>query len=233
MNTKNKQLGYKSLAKCVMDYLKQQLVDGEISPGEEINLSKLGEILGVSRTPIREALIQLLKDGFIEDTTRKGFRIKKLIRKDIDDLYEIGGLLESELVNAASEKMTDADIAKLEKYQEKIESEFAHDNYGDYLELNKAFNDFLWSFCPNQLLSDYLNKIQERLYFAHKRSGYPEWNLMLVSDHREMIGYLKNRDKTSLTHLLREQHWNPDRYIHFIRRMYKLTDPDENSTPSV
>ena len=66
----NKDLGYKTLTECVMDYLKNQLNTGDLKPGDEINITSLSGTLGVSRTPIREALIQLVKEGFIETDTR-------------------------------------------------------------------------------------------------------------------------------------------------------------------
>ena len=97
-----------------MDYLKEKLFSGDLKPGDEINLTELGTILGISRTPIREALIQLMKDGFIEGFSRKGFKIKRLVRQEIEDLYAVGGILESEILKAACEKMTASDFEAAE-----------------------------------------------------------------------------------------------------------------------
>ena len=107
-------LGYKSLTECVMDYLKKSLNDRSLKPGDEINLSDLSKIVGVSRTPIREALIQLVKDGFIEIVSRRKFIIKRLTLKEIKDIYEMIGLLEAEASQTACDKMTDKDIQELE-----------------------------------------------------------------------------------------------------------------------
>ena len=229
MDEKNQKLGYKSMTECVMDYLKQRLLDGEICPGEEINLTTLSETLGVSRTPVREALIQLMKDGFIEGATRKGFRIKQADRREIRDLYEIGGLLESEIVKAACDAMTGEQIEQLEAIQRKIEDALERSDAKAYLDYNAEFNALLWGFCPNRVLNEFSSKIRERLYFARKRLGYPEWNRMLVSDHREIIGLLRTKDMEALVRLLREKHWSFDRNYPFIRQFYKFPEEGEKS----
>jgi DNA-binding GntR family transcriptional regulator len=223
MNEKNQKLGYKSLTECVMDYLKGQLMHGEIKPGEEINFKALCETLGVSRTPIREALIQLMKDGFIEVVSRKGFRIKKITLKEIEDLYEIGGLLESEIVKSACDKLTDEDIKKLEHLHTNCERALRDNDPQLYIERNFEFNQYLWSFCINHIAIEFLNKVRERLYFVKKRIDDPEWERMLFSDHREMIRLMKEKNKKALDDLLKNQHWSFSRFYPFILRFHKLT----------
>ena len=91
----NQKLGYRTLTECVMDYLKDQLNQDVLKPGDEIHITELSETLGVSRTPIREALIQLVKEGFVDLESRKMFRIRKLTLKEIKYMYQIIGLLEA------------------------------------------------------------------------------------------------------------------------------------------
>jgi len=222
--SQDKALGYKSLTECVIDYLKQRLLDGELHPGEEVNLTSLCETLGVSRTPVREALVQLIKDGFIEEATRKGFKIKKLGRSEIEDIYRIGGLLESEVVKIACDRMSDRDVERLEAMLNESEAELGRGDHAAYAAKNSAFNEFMRSFCPNALLTDLVENIRERLYFAHNRSDAPEWNRLMVTDHRRIISLLKDRDKPGLERLIREVHWNFDRHLPFILRFYSLAE---------
>jgi DNA-binding GntR family transcriptional regulator len=224
VNNQNRELGYKSLTECVIDYLKQKLLDGELHPGEEINMISLCDTLGVSRTPVREALVQLIKDGFIEEATRKGFKIKKLGRSEIADIYWIGGLLESEVVKIACERMSDAEIERLEAMLGESEAELVRGDHAAYAAKNTKFNEFMRSFCPNALLTDLVENIRERLYFAHNRSDAPDWNRLMVADHRQIISLLKDRDKPGLERLIREVHWNFDRHLPFILRFYSLAE---------
>jgi DNA-binding GntR family transcriptional regulator len=220
----SRELGYKSLTECVIDYLKQKLHDGELHPGEEIKLSSLCETLDVSRTPVREALVQLIKDGFIEEVTRKGFKIKKLGRSEIEDIYRIGGLLECEVVMIACDRMSDSDVERLEAMLNESEAELGRGDHAAYAAKNSKFNEFIRSFCPNALLTDLVENIRERLYFAHNRSDVPEWNRLMVADHRQIISLLKDRDKPGLERLIREVHWNFDRHLPFILRFYSLAE---------
>jgi DNA-binding GntR family transcriptional regulator len=224
VTSQNKALGYKSLTECVIDYLKQQLIDGALAPGEEINLTSLCETLGVSRTPVREALVQLLKEGFIEEATRKGFKIKKLGLSEIKDIYLIGGLLESEVLQIACDRISDEKIGRLEILLDESEAALARGEFAAYAAKNGEFNELLRSFCSNALLISLVENIRERLYFAHNRSDSPEWNSLMAADHRRIISLLKDRDKPGLERLVREVHWNFDRHLPFILRFYDLTE---------
>jgi DNA-binding GntR family transcriptional regulator len=221
---RSNELGYKSLTECVIEYLKQKLLAGELHPGEEINLTSLCETLGVSRTPVREALVQLIKDGFIEEATRKGFKIKRLGRSEIEDIYMIGGLLESEVVKIACDRISDADIGRLEAILDESEAELDRGDHAAYAVKNRAFNELVRSFCPSALLTGLVENIRERLYFAHNRSDAPDWNRLMVADHRVIVSLLKDRDKPGLERLIREIHWNFDRHLPFILRFYGLEE---------
>jgi DNA-binding GntR family transcriptional regulator len=230
---KDREFRFKSLTECVKDYLKARLVDGELKPGEEINLPDLCETLGVSRTPVREALIQLVMYGFIEEPTRKKFRVKRMSPNEIKDFYEIGGILESEIIISACDSITDADIRKLEEILKQIDQALDDNDPETYLEKNDVFNSLLWDFCGNKVLKDSLTSVRERLYFAKKRLDFPKWNKMLVADHREMIGYLREKNRPGLRTLLREQHWNFSRAYPFLCKLYNFSDPDDSRNKPV
>jgi len=171
VQSQNKPLGYKSLTECVVAYLKQQLIDGDLKAGDEINLTSLCGTLGVSRTPVREALVQLIKDGFIEEATRKGFRIKKLSLLEIRDIYLIGGLLESEVVKIACERMSDEDISRCEALLDASEAALSNGDDATYAANNSQFNELLRSFCPNALLINYVNPMAMNCWYVDRISA--------------------------------------------------------------
>jgi len=231
-NNQNQALGYRSLTECVINYLKQRLSDGELHPGEEINLPSLCTTLDVSRTPVREALVQLVKDGFIEEATRKGFKIKKLDLAEIKDIYLIGGLLESAVVSIACDRMSEADIGRLEVMLDDSETDLGRGDYSGYAAKNSCFNEFMQSFCPNIVLINLVKNIRERLYFAHNRTDSPDWNRLMIADHRLIISLLRARDKAGLERLIRQVHWNFDRSLPFILLFYDLVEnADDGKRP--
>jgi DNA-binding GntR family transcriptional regulator len=226
INEKQK-LGYKSLVECVMDYLKEKLFAGELKPGEEINLTELSKILGISRTPIREALIQLMKDGFIDGYSRKGFKIKRLEKKEIQDLYAVGGMLESEILKAACDGMSPSDFEAVEAILRTAETAFEANDADMYFDLNTKFNSYLRRFCGNRVLLEFLDRIHDRLYFARRRIDQPGWERMLLADHQEMLHLIKAKDKVGLEQLLRGRHWDFSRNLPFVRHLYHLSESHE------
>ena len=86
-------LNVTSLREQVYDHLRQQIHQGEIRPGVLINLDRLSRELGISKTPLKEAIIRLECEGFVEILPRRGIRVKKITSREIKDLYQMLGSL--------------------------------------------------------------------------------------------------------------------------------------------
>jgi DNA-binding GntR family transcriptional regulator len=223
MKEVNNELGYRTLTECVMDYLKNHLNSGELRSGDEINLKTLSETLGVSRTPVREALIQLAKDGFIEIISRRVFRIKKLTLIDIKNMYQIIGLLEAEASKTAAEKITLEDIKTLEELYEGMKKFLEIDDFKTYLDLNIKTHSVITQYCENQILLETVSKLKERLYeFPKILINIPGWERNMMDDHYKMIEYLKNKDRKGLAELIQNVHWSFSRNYPFLTKYYDL-----------
>ena len=131
----------------------------------------------------------------------------------------------------ACDRMCDADVERLEEMLNESEAALASDDTSAYGSKNSRFNEFMRSFCPNAVLKELVEKIRERLYFAHNRSHSPDWNRLIISDHRQIVSLLKDRDKPGLERLIREVHWNFDRHLPFILRFYSLEDDANRKRP--
>ena len=97
----------------VVEFIKRCILDGELAPGEQVKEVILSERLGISRAPIREALQILTQDGLITSEPQKGKYIRKMTRQEIENEYEIGGILEGAGVAAALPLMNHVDLARL------------------------------------------------------------------------------------------------------------------------
>lgn len=223
-NSKTKQkLGYRSLSECVMDYLKEKLNTGELNPGDEINVTELLETLGVSRTPIREALIQLKKDGYIENVSRKEFRIKKLSIDEIEYIYQIIGLLESEAVKITCDKITEEEILELQENYEMMKKALADNDFSSYLNLNDSCHRLFIKYCNNPILLSIIENLKERLYeFPKIILNISEWENMMMSDHQQIIQLFKKRDKEGLVKLIKNTHWDFKRNYPYILKYYNI-----------
>jgi len=226
----NQKLGYRTLTECVMDYLKDQLNQDVLKPGDEIHINELAETLGVSRTPIREALIQLVKEGFVDLVSRKMFRIRKLTLKEIKYIYQIIGLLEATAAGIACEQIMEDEIIELEENYRGMEGALAANDFHLYLELNANCHQILTKYCENPILTDIVNKLKERLYdFPKIIVNIPEWEKLMMSDHSRMIQFLKEKDRDGLEELIKNVHWNFERSYPYILQYYEIFNLTESS----
>jgi DNA-binding GntR family transcriptional regulator len=103
----------RSLREQVYDYLRAEMARGGLQPGGFIDLNELAARLGVSRTPLREALLHLESQGFVTVLPRRGFRLNALTLDDIRHFYEIVGALEAAALRAAGPSLGPADFARM------------------------------------------------------------------------------------------------------------------------
>lgn len=107
-------LKIKSSSEQIYDYIVHEIEIGNYEAGKRLSETELMEIFGISRTPIREALIRLVADGIIDNTSRKGFFVKHLDKKDVWENYFITACLDSYAAVLALDTITDDDLEKME-----------------------------------------------------------------------------------------------------------------------
>ena len=112
----------------IYEYIKKQIMDGELPPGSPIKETTLSSYLGVSRAPIREALQKLCHEGIVVSEAQKGKFVRSLSSKDIVDSYTLTGILESSGVLYSLELWTDSDMARLEQIVEAMHQRIYNDS---------------------------------------------------------------------------------------------------------
>ena len=110
----------KSLGQDVFDYLKKAIIDQTIEPGSRLVESRLADMLGISRTPLREALHKLEREEWIEKKPSGGFQVVTLTREDIEQTFGIRSVLEAYAARLAAENYNTKDIYPLEKKNERV-----------------------------------------------------------------------------------------------------------------
>src|SRR3954466_1230640 len=99
----------------VRDLLEEAILEGELKPGERLRAEALAQRFGTSRTPIREALLQLEAHGLVEGEPNRGAVVKTFARDDLRDLYEVRALIEPHAAARAATRISDDDIAQLQR----------------------------------------------------------------------------------------------------------------------
>jgi len=215
-------LNVKSLKEQVYDYLREQLRKGKILPGSAIDMRKTSKELGVSKTPLRDALLQLEMEGFVTIFPRSGVVVNILSREDIKDYYEIIGALESTALVLAFERVRESEIESMEKQIRGMERALEVNNFDAYYEKNLGFHDIYLDLCGNENLVNIVRTLKKRLYDFPRQKGFvKEWEIASIAEHRNLVKLIKdNRSAAAAAHI-RDVHWSFKTQEKYINQYYK------------
>ncbi len=193
----------RSLRQDVGDRLRDRLVDGELQAGERINESTLSVELGVSRTPLREALLLLERDGLIRSEPAKGFTVSPLTSAEVLEVYPVMWTLEGLALRLSSDAVLHA-LPQLHALLERFE---VADTATAARELDNAWHAMLLSACPNRRLLDLINgckRISQRYWTVFMRENPPLAES--AAQHRALLQTVASGDLAGGARLL-EAHW--------------------------
>ncbi len=211
----------KSLREQVYEYLKEKINAGEIRKGDLLDLEALSSELGISKTPLRDALLKLESDGFVEIMPRKGVKVKALDLKDIKNLYQIIGALECAIISETANKLTTKEINKMIKLNEKMEKALDGKNFDKYYELNLKFHNTYLLLSDNWEALRIISISKQRLYDFPRRKEYlPEWEYNSIKEHAELVELLKKKDYQAAGLFIKDVHWSFEVQKRFILRYY-------------
>lgn len=195
----------KSLGQDVFDYLKTAIIDQVIEPGARLVESRMADMLGISRTPLREALHKLELGGWVEKTPSGGFRVVTLTRQDIEQTFGIRSVLEAYAARLAALNYKDKELMPLEKkikeYQDCLKTKKHWDKLQD---INTDFHDLLYALSKNPKLIKMVNQLRAQLPSVHQVIlKHDEIALQSNEDHIKILAALKDRDGDAVEHLLK------------------------------
>lgn len=202
----------KTLKDYVYEYISKGIQEGTLKPNDKLNEQEISDKLGISRTPIREALIQLAADGLLESIPHRGFRVKPLSLKEVTELYIIIGNLDSLAANLALYNLSEEDINQMESLKEEMDEAIKKEEYDRYYKLQIEFHDVYINKCNNKELIRILNQLRMR-FIRQSYSNIDKEELLKVlletnEQHGVIIDLIKARDSKRLENYIKEVHWN-------------------------
>lgn len=200
-----------NLKDTVIDHIQKQIKFGNILPGDIINEVALSTELEVSRTPAREALLQLVANNILEKVPRKGYTPVTFSKKRKDNIHSIIGALDALAAVLAMESLTENDLMKMRELVDKIDIAIRYKNYDDYFILQDDFHNLYIDKCENPPLIDMLNTIKSGpIQYTYTNEDSDRLFVILSESneqHRKIIELFENKDGAQLEKYLKYTHW--------------------------
>jgi DNA-binding GntR family transcriptional regulator len=199
-------LDRRSLHEDLVERIRTMIIEGELAPATRIHEGQLGKALGVSRTPLREALKFLASEGLVELVPGRGALVRKLTASDVRDMLDVLCVLEARAARLACRNASEADIASVRRLHDEMMDFYRVGNRLDYYRRNQAIHTALATLSGNALLASLHQVIQARLKrIRFLGNDEPAKWADAVAEHAEMIRALETRDEDSLAGVI-ERH---------------------------
>ena len=191
---------YLPLRDVVFNTLREAILKGELKPGERLMELQLAAKLGVSRTPIREAIRMLEQEGLAVTIPRKGAEVAKMTEKDMEDVLQIREALDELAAKIACEQISEEQLEELVATMHEFEESTKTDNVKKIAEADVKFHDIIYQSTGNPKLVNMVNNLREQMYryrieYLKKKECYPQ----LLEEHETIIQAIEEHDKKKAT----------------------------------
>ena len=217
-------LDFRSLREQVYEYLQTEIQEGRLLPGSYIKLNEISKRLGVSKTPLRDAIIQMECEGFVSILPRKGVLLKRLTLDEIKDILQVLGALESSVLRSVFDRITPLRLAKMEKLNREMRrciQEKSFDQFdSQYYSLNVAFHDVILELSDNAVMKPLIATLKQRLYDFPRLAYIKEWEWANCDEHDRLIALIRKSEKEAAAIFWQETHWGFEAQEPYIREFY-------------
>lgn len=193
---------YLPLRDVVFNTLRRAILRGELKPGERLMEIQLANKLGVSRTPIREAIRKLELEGLVIMIPRKGAEVAEITEKNLRDVLEVRCALEELAVQLACDRIEKEGIQELHEAAEHFRAILDSDDITQIAQADEAFHDVIFIATGNDRLIQLLNNLREQMYryrieYLKKKEYYPQ----LLAEHQTIIQAIEGHNKEKATEI--------------------------------
>ena len=191
------------LRDVVFNTLRQAILRGELKPGERLMEIQLANRLGVSRTPIREAIRKLELEGLVLMIPRKGAEVAEITEKNMLDVLEVRRALEELAVKLACERITEEEIQELKDAADAFQKILSEKDITKIAEADEAFHDVIFKSTGNDRLIQLLNSLREQMYrYRLEYLKREEYHPQLLEEHQQIIDRITRKDQSEAAELI-------------------------------
>ena len=196
---------YKTKGETIYDYLKEQIMDGTLKPGERIVLSRIAEEMGTSEIPVRDAIKKLEAERLVKGVPHVGVKVAGISISKIMDIYHIRAALEGFATGITVDVLTPSNLLDLQNQLRLMEAACMEGRVSDFAKHDKEFHLSIYELCPNkrlhQMIIELWNESQRARSVFNLRSDRIN---AFLSDHRRLVDSLKCKDKQLAEHVARQ-----------------------------
>jgi DNA-binding GntR family transcriptional regulator len=198
---------YQLLRTQVYEYLREAFRSGDIRPGKFISINQLVQELNMSRTPLRDALLQLQTEGFVTFLPQRGIRINAVTDDALEDIYEMLGALDSRALLSVGDQLGPKEVSQMKKINERMLQVIDNKGYRRYFTLNTDFHNVYLNLSTNKPLLNQVNILRQRLFEFNYNPEWLEKGLPLTySEHLTMIDLIDKGRYREAADFMRDVH---------------------------
>ena len=201
----------RSASAAASEVIREAIIDGRLTPGQRLKEEELARELGMSRTPVREALLLLQSEGLVESIPRRGATVRSYAADDLDDMYQLRAVLEGYAARRAATRISRDDIARLEESCARFDRLRTEDGLRDLVKENLLFHNVILDAAGSDRLVPLVRKVIELPLVYRSFSWYsPEQKLISQHYHRQLTralaaGDAKRAEMIMTEHVLEAQ----------------------------
>jgi DNA-binding GntR family transcriptional regulator len=194
----------KSLTELVVAEVRARIIDGRLKLGEALSENALAADLGISKTPVREALLQLKLERLVEVQPQRGTYVFQLAPDEVEQVSELREVLELAAVAAAIERNHRTLLARLTDIFGEMRAAYEADDTRAYRTLDGEFHQVMFDCCGNSYIADANVPVAFRMQALRTRlSAEAALNQRSFKEHRDMLKFVRAKDVAALQRLLR------------------------------
>lgn len=217
---------YLPLRDVVFQTLRQAILRGELRPGERLMEIHLAQKLGVSRTPVREAIRKLELDGLVLMIPRKGAVVAEITISDLEDVLEVRMALEELAVKDACRRITQEQLAQMRKLSEDFKETLCGSDVAACAQADMKFHEAIYEATGNGRLVQILNNLREQMYrYRMEYLKDRQSHSLLVREHEQLLQYLEQGDEKMALEVTNR---HIERQREYIIKTLNKKEPAEN-----
>ena len=204
----------KTLSQSIYEHLKESILNKELEPNQRINEQAIADSFEVSRTPVREAVVRLAAEGFVDIVSHREALVKEVSYKELKEVFQVIGVLDRLAAHMIVDTIDSHELTKLEKLTSKMERHFIMREVEKFLDLNYKIHERLWDYLTdkNMFLQNELrfcvNQLKMCYYPLNRAFEDPKIMRKSMTAHKEIMEAIKEKNSAKLETIIFD-HWTP------------------------